>query len=97
VVAIKHDNVVYDDGINTIEKVGSDYNLYDAGNLKGIFSSLEKCQEKLGDSYSVKGEFAEPCNEKFSCAVEDFKFLKQFHSPELLIKELEKEVGIESL
>jgi hypothetical protein len=89
---VKHDNVVYDDGINTIEKVGNDFNLYDAGNLMGIFSSYEKCQEKSGDNFNVKGEFGEPCEEKFKCAVEDLKYLNQFHSPDLIIQELVKEV-----
>ena len=94
---MKHDNIVYDDGINTIEKVGSDYNLYDAGNLMGIFSSYEKCQEKLGDGFNVKGEFGEPCDAKFKCAVEDLKYLNQFHSPDLIIQELVKEVETEKV
>ena len=91
VVIIKHDNVVYDDGINTIEKIGSDFNLYDAGNLVGIFPSYEKCREKLGDSFNVKGEFGEPCTEKFKDAVEDIKYLNQYHDPGLIIQELIKE------
>ena len=84
--------MVYDDGINTIEKIGSDFNLYDAGNLTGIFTSYEKCREKLGEDFNVKGEFGEPCDEKFRCAVEDLKFLNQNHDPSLIIQELTKEV-----
>ena len=84
--------MVYDDGINTIEKIDNDFNLYDAGNLIGIFSSYEKCREKLGDSFNVKGEFGEPCEEKFKNAVEDLKYLNQYHDPSLILQELTKEV-----
>ena len=90
---MKHDNIVYDDGINTIEKIGSDFNLYDAGNLVGIFPSYEKCREKLGDSFNVKGEFGENCVNWYNEAKDDIQKLGEFHSLPSILAELEKETG----
>ena len=63
--------------------------LFDSQHYIGAREGLKGNPRK---SFNVKGEFGEPCEEKFKNAVEDLKYLNQYHDPSLILQELTKEV-----